>query len=71
MLKINNNKKKKYIARQVVVDRPDDGCTAEGFINLNTYCCARLYFSVSLVITHKGMDLVKIVDISWEQPKRH
>jgi hypothetical protein len=30
-----------YIARQVIVDRPDDGCIAETctlvFINLNTY----------------------------------
>jgi hypothetical protein len=31
-----------------------------GFINLNTYCCARLYSFVPVVITHKGMDLVKL-----------
>jgi hypothetical protein len=26
---------------------------------INTYCCARLYSSVPMVITHNGMDLVK------------
>jgi hypothetical protein len=31
------------------------------FINLNTYCCARLYSSVPMVITHNGMNLVKII----------
>jgi hypothetical protein len=52
-----------HIARQLIVDRPDDGCIAETrSLVLLTYipCCARLYSSAPMVITHNGMDLVKI-----------
>jgi hypothetical protein len=31
------------------------------FTNLSTYCCARLYSSVPVVIKHSRTDLVKII----------